>query len=446
MFGPFADNPLLAGFTDAERENIRIATDSTNIYDPEKQALRGQPNNYWGVLAYCEFLRKQLGLLEDDTILEKSLGQLRRHLFVNPTGFFDDDGGGNGRYDTYSADVHLFCEPMWHLLDAKKLDFNLRQHVRLLETIAMENGAFYAFGRSIGALSVCLTVEFAAMSIERGLASDPARSLELASHAFEAIQGWFQDDLINAHRHANTEGYRGIHRVLQMTVNCLSKLCYAAGKLRHLSPVVGEPKTALFAEIDDFTSFDNRNAGVWIFRNRHFSFQLPLVDGWNSDYNACPRCPGVLENPVECQIYCGAPRIAVGRDEYTPAGLPARVEKSLSALTVTYENIRCVDGPQNRDPLPGRYSVTWRVEGDTIHCEAHLSLEQVPDGISLFIPETDRPLNLAVKSAQGFHQDTIATSGMAAWRSCWSEIRNVHQVHFTPAQALSFSFALTPRL
>jgi glycosyltransferase involved in cell wall biosynthesis len=35
---------------------------------------------------------------------------------------------------------------------------------------------------------------------------------------------------------------------------------------------------------------------------------------------------------------------------------------------------------------------------------------------------------------------------MADWRSCWSEARYAHQVHFAPARELRFSFTLTPKL
>jgi glycosyltransferase involved in cell wall biosynthesis len=446
-FGPFAGNPLLAGFTAAECENIRAATDSTKIYDPEKQSLGGFPNNYWAVLARCEFARQRLGILKDDSLLRRCIGHLENLLFKNSTAFFDDDNEGGGRYDIYSADVHLFSEPMWHLLDAKKLDFNLRQHVLLLEKIAMENGASCVYGRSIGALSICMTMELSAMALARGLATDPARSLGLIRHAFDAFQGWFEDDLINAHRGANTEGYRGIYRLMQMTVDCLGKLCYVAQKLRELPEASSEPANGvLFPAIDDYTAFDSRNAGLWMFRNAHISFQLPVTDGWNADYNASPRSPGVFENPVGGGLFCCAPRIAIGPHEYTPSGLPDLLLKSPASLSLSYETIRCVGGPKPHDALSGRYAVTWRVEGETIHCEGTVSLDREADGISFFIPESECALNVITESAQSLHQDTVAVSGMSEWRSAWGETKLVHQIHFKPAREIAFSIAITPKL
>lgn len=445
-FGKFKGNPLLDGFTHAEHENIRVATDSTDVYDPEKNALRGYLlNNFWAVLARCEFDRQQLGILEDDTILKRSVAQLEHWLFQNPSGFFDDGREANGRYDIYSADSHLFAEPIWHLLDRNKLEWNLLQHVRLLEKIAMENGASFVYGRSIGALSICLLMEFISMSIERGLASDPARSLALLAHALKSFEGWIEDDLINAHRHGTTEGYRGVHRVLQMTFDCLGKLCYSAQKLRRVESRAALKEKVLFPRIDELISFDSRNtASVWMYRNEHLAFQLALIGGNNADYVPWLRSPGLLGNPIEAPI-CGVPRIAQGPLEYSVCGLPAKVEKIDDGITITHENFPCVSDDKAA-PLSGRRTVTYRIDGDTIRWEEHLVFDQTPDALAYCLPETSRPLRLNVTSAQPFHRDVVAISGMPQWRSSWGGFENLHQIQFKPASEIRVSFEITPKI
>jgi hypothetical protein len=446
-FGKFEGNPLLAGFTDAERENIRVATDSTDVYDPDKNALRGYLlNNFWAVLARCEYDRQQLGILDDDTVLNNSVAQLNHWLFQNPTGFFDDGREANGRYDIYSADSHLFAEPIWHLLDPKKLDHNLRQHVRLLEKIAMENGAAHVYGRSIGALSICLLMEFISMSLERGIATDPARSLVLVAHALKEFDGWIEDDLINAHRRGNTEGYRGVHRVLQMTFDCLGKLCYAAQKLQKVQPASAVKKQALFPKIDELISFDSRStAALWMFRNEHLEFQLALVGGNNADYVPWLRSPGLLGNPVDSSIFCGVPRMAIGALEYTVGGLPATVEKSENGIVITHESFRCVSD-EKAPPLPGRRIASYRIDGDTIRWDEHLVFDQAPEALGFCIPETDRPLRVTVTSERSFHQDVVAVAGMAEWRSSWDQFQNLHQVQFQPAREVRVAFEITPKI
>ena len=446
-FGKFQDNPLLADFSAAERENVRVATDSTCIYDPETKSLRRfLANNFWVVLARCEFARQRLGILEDDGILKHAVAQLGKVLFRNPAGFFDDSPEEFGRYDIYSTDAHLFSEPLWHLLDGEKLEVNLLRHVRLLEKTAMENGAFIVYGRSIGVLSICHGMELASVSVERGLASDPTRTLKLIAHALNAFDGWFEDDLLNAHRHGNTEGYRGIYRVMQMAFDCMGKLCYAAEKLLGAPAIAPQgDEITLFPHIDEFIPFDSRNAGLWMFRNDHFSFQFPLVGGGNADYMPWPRSPGLLENPVDSPMLCGVPRIANGGLEYSSGGLPAKVEKSPGGIVITHESFQCMSDFKGA-PLGGRRTAAYRVEGDTIRCDEHLVFDQAPDALSYFIPETARPLRVAVTSAQPFHQDTVAVSGMAEWRSSWGGFENVHQIHFQPANDIRFSYEITPKL
>jgi hypothetical protein len=444
-YGPFANNPLLEDFTEAERENLRRAVDTTQMYDPATQTLRGYPNNYWAVLARCEFLRQQLGLLPDDAILQVAGTRLQALLFENPLGFFNDSRDTRGRYDIYTADVHLFCEPLWPAFDPGKIEANLRQHTRLIEKIAMENGASFVFGRSIGALSLCLTMEFLAMSLARGLAADPDRALRLIAHAFTAFTAWFEDDLIAAHRHGNTEGYRGVHRVLQMTLNCLDKLCYVAEKL-HETPTPSPSSAFLFPDIGEWIPFDAENGGVWMFRNAHLTFQLPLINGGNADYAPFCRSPGLLENPIESPMYCGVPRLAARGEQFTVRDLPTRVEKTAAGLVVTHTDFAIVSNGGQGAPVHGQRTATYRVEADTLFIDEHLTFDELPDAISWFIPESTRPLDIAFTSDSPLHHDTVAVAGMTEWRSAWGPLKTLHQAHLTPAREVRFACAIRPRL
>lgn len=444
-FGKFEGNPLLAGFTAEERENIKAAADTTRIYDPETKSLGKWANNYWAVLARCEYTRKELGILPDDSLLKQAAGELEKLLFRNPLGFFDDVREGFGRYDIYSGDVHLFCEPLWPLFDQKKLEHNLRVHTALMEKLVMENGASFAWGRSVGPMSVCLSMEFLAMALERGFTSDPARALGLVRHAFEEFTRCFQDDLIAVHREANTEAYRGIFRIMQTSFDCLAKLCYAAEKLQHVS-INEEKSSLLFPDRDEFIPFDDRNAGVWIFRNQQFGFQLALTGGESSDYVAWPRSPGLFENPVDSRMFCGVPRIAHGNLEFTTMGLPSSVEKTPQGLTVTHDVFRCVTIGQGTEKFAGRCVARYQVQGDTLVIDETLTFDEAPQAVSYFIPETAKPLDVTFQSRNPFHSDTVAVEGMIEWRSAWGGIRNLHQAHFQPAHEIHFTCTIRPKL
>ena len=460
-FGPaFEGNPLLSGLNDAEIDNLRRATDSTEIYDPQTRSIGKWANNYWAVLARCELRRQQLGIIPDSPAFDAALERLRELLFRNARGFFDDAPELTGRYDIYTADVHLFCEPFWEHLDRARLENNLRAHVRLLEAAALENGAFVAHGRSIGALSVCMTMELGAVALRLGLAADADRTLRLIDHARCAFFGtWIADGLIAAHRHRRTEAYRGIYRMLQMTLDCLGKVCFAAQQLEEVAvadqsrpdTTVAEVATPTFPEIDEWIALDDARpaAGLWMFRNEQIAFQFACVDGYNADYAPIPRAPGRFENPVDSRLICGVPRIAVGEADFACLGVPAAVEKLPGGLRLVYDGFpQTSAGPGERQQrLPGRREAEYRVEGDTLHVTERWTFETLPDALTFHLPEAGTPSKLEIVAMpDGAHASVAAVEGIAEWRSAWSALQRVHQVNFPPALETRFSYRLRPVL
>jgi hypothetical protein len=443
-FGPFRGNPILQEFTEIQRTNIIEAVDSTHIYDPQTNRLRGLPNNYWAVLARCEFRRQELGLLDDDSALKLAIAMVRQALEHNPLGFFDDSNSFLGRYDCYSAYTFLILEPLWPLLDADVLDRSLRAHTRLLESIAMENGASVVWGRSIGALSVCLTMEMGATAMHLKLAEDPTRMLGIIANAFAQFRTWFADDLIIAHRGRMTFKYRDAHRLLQMSLDCLDKLCATA---RHLSVAEGPPAAdmpLLFPPRDEWISFGDRNAGVWMYRRASLAFQFAVVDddGAMADYVPWFRGPGVFENPVDSPMLSGVPRVFLDDAEFMSDGLPTLVEKHPDQLRLVYDGFR---GTQRGDSrrLTGRREVTYTIRGGQIMAGERWSFDTVPTALSLDIAEADRPLTFVVNCPTPYHVSTVAVEGMQAWRSFWGELRQLHQVRFEPAREITFTYTLT---
>lgn len=461
-FGAFEDNPVLQDFSATERENIAQACDSSHIFNQRGRPLGGRPNNYWGVLARCEYGRQQLGLLRDSSILDHALAQINQVMFSNPLGFFDDSHNLDGRYDIYSGDTYLFLEPLWHLLDQAKIQHSLHQHVRLLEDIAMENGAFVVWGRSVGALSICLTMEMAAMALHQQLTHHPGRMLGLLENAFQAYQTWFSDDMITAHRGKMTYRYRGPHRLLEMSTDNLAKLAYAAAQLKeaaaHLPPELDPGE--LFPPRDLFIPLHSDGPGVWMFRNAHLAFQLPLVNHVGADYTPWFRSPGLFEGPVDSHLLPGQPRLVYQGREYAMRGLPIEYEKDENSLTLVYENFTPLtytdpyyehvyhnDAAANApDVLRGRRVVQYRIEDDRIHADEHWVFDTPPDAVALQIPETSRALNLSLACESPFQQHKVMVDGMTVWRSFWGELKAVHEVNFQPQREIRFSYVLKPRL
>ncbi len=448
-WGPFEGNPLLDGLSAAQRTNIATACDTTHIYRDDG-TIGEWSANYWMVLARAEFARQRLGLLSDTTVLTAALAHCAHLLHAPMADYFDDSATGVGRYDIYSLGVMSILRPLAHLLPEAPLRARLVRDTHMLETLALENGAGVGWGRSSGLLSVTHTLGQAVAALHDGLGEDPGRLWALAANAWAHVPGWFRDDLVAAHRGPMTDGYRGPHRLLQMTFDCLGNLAGIARTLRTL-PASPPPRNPSFPPRDALMRFDQRTAGVWIFRNERLAFQLPFVSAWlGADYVPWPHSPGFFENPVDSPMRCGVPVVLHDGKAFGPGELPAYVAKIPGALTLTYASLlEEVAGGWMPDPawrrLPAQLSLTWRVEDDGLHFEQHLALAQAPDGLVISIPQAARPLDIEVRACSvPYHQDTIMVDGMGHYRSCWSQLTAIHQLHLQPTPEITVHFVVRP--
>ncbi len=448
-WGRFEGNPLLEGLSADQRQNLAAACDTTHIYKADG-TIGEWSANYWMVLARAEFARQRLGLLTDTTILEAALEECRRLLLKPADAFFDDSATGVGRYDSYSMHALSLLRPLAGHLPAAPLRAHLERDVRMLETLAMENGAFVAWGRSIGILSIIGTLGQAVEALHDGLGQDTGRLWALAANAWAQVPAWYQDDLIAAHRHRMTDGYRGPQRLLQMSLDCLAALAGTARTLLNLqSPP--PPCSPVFPPRDDLIRFDHCNAGAWMFRNAHMAFQLPFVSAWlGADYVPWLHSPGLFENPVDCPMRFGVPVVLVDGVAFGPGERPASVAKAPGALTLTYESLmEEVAGGWMPHPewrrLRADLSLTWRVDGDAVHFEQRLALGQAPQGVVISIPQAQRPLTVKVVACRGpVSQDVVVVDGMSLYRSCWSQLTAIHQLHLQPATEVFVHFVVQP--
>ena len=448
-FGPFAGNPLLAGWSEDERANLAAACDSTGfapLYD--KGIL---PRNYSAVLARCEHARAALGLASDTRLLERMLARTAEILHESPSGYLDDSNTQIARYDIYTVDVYLFTEPLaarlgdaWHA--------GLASALALVEATAGRDGSAMAWGRSTGALATCLTLELAALAVARGFAKDPGRWLALAANAFEGLPRWLDDGLINAHQHRGTYAYRGPPRRLQMTLDVLGKLAWAALVLRDASGDLQAcaPEQA-FPERDDWIAFrEDPPAGVWSFRSRDLAFTLPVVGATRSDYLPAPRNPGLFEVPVDADLPTGVPYAVRHGTRFVGGHRPRAVRKTRAGLELEYEGFArsgLLESSEEAATLGGSRQVRLRVEGRTLHAEETLRFDELPEAVAFQIAETrGRPLRVELSADAPHRVDVIDTDGLAEWRSFWAELPRVHQLDVDPAPELRLRWSVAPKL
>jgi hypothetical protein len=405
------------------------------------------PRNYGAVLLRCEAARERLGLPVDPAVLDELVERTNTMLGSNPGGFLDDSHTAIGRYDIYSADVYLFTEPVADRLGAVWAD-GARAALDLVARVGATNGAGITWGRSIGALATCLTIELTGLAAQLGVDDAwPARG----ANAFQHLGPWFAaDGLITAHQHRSTFGYRGPFRRLQMTLDCLGKLADAAVHLQHGAELAagGEP----FPDRDEVVRFESaRPASVWTYRSRDLAFVLPLVGSTVGDYLPAPRNPGLFEVPVDTDLPTAVPSIFVGGKRYTSGGVPVAVERpGPGALVVTYDGFprsRQFEGTD--DVLPGRRVVRYRVEGRTLHADEELSFvgDGLPEALAVQLSETaGRPLRVTFRCSEPHAVTTIDTSGLKEHRSFWAELPRAHQLDVDPAPTVRLGWSVTPKL
>ena len=460
-FGPFDGNPLLAELTPTQRDQVAAATDSTDWLELLEAGVL--PRNYAAVLTRCELARERLGLTGDRGALDELLPRVRSML----GGHLDDSNAGIGRYDIYTVDLHLFCEPFADLLGEPWRD-GARAALDLVDRVATPDGAAVAWGRSTGVLAVCHTIELAGMvardSRPEGtppLTGHPARWWARAAHAAAQLDPWFSDGWVTAHQHRSSDPYRGLDRRLQMTLDCLGKLVDAAlGLLEVPDTDVAVEESELFPERDELVHLDPaRHAAAWSYRGPGAAFVLPIVGGTTTDYVATPRLPGRYEAPTGSALITGAPMLLDRGQRYVAGGLPVQLDHRPGELRARYEGFPAAgflepgpsgsDGDTSRstEVLPGSREVTWRVEGRTVHVEEHLQLERLPRAIALQVTEAaDRPLRVTYDSDAAHRCAVTDTDGLAEYRSCWGELPRTHQVDLEPATSLHLRWSVTPLL
>ncbi len=433
----FEDNPLLARLSDEQVEQVRTACDSSEWIPLLDDSIL--PRNYAGVLARCESARLRLDLPVDPVVVDDLVGRAREVLSANPWHYLDDSNHHVGRFDIYSADVWLFTQPLADRL-GPLWDEGFATALSLIERVISDDGSAVAWGRSTGPLAGALTIELGALAASRDLGDDPARWLGRTALAASSMPGWFDRGVVNAHRHRDADGYRGPFRRLQLTLDLLGKLAWAANQLDDAErDLISTPAREVLAPIDELVCFDpERPAAVWTHRGAGGAFVIPFVGASRSDYLAAPRAPGRFETPVDSDLAAWVPVVWHGDRRAVPSGLPTSIEHDVGRVSAAWDHLTFgaeMDPPDAPYTLAGSASVVHSVSGRTLRSDWLIAAETAPEAISFVIPERpDQPLHVTARGvgATVVRTDVIDVDGIAEWRSHWSSFSSVHDVEVTP--------------
>ena len=448
--GPFADNPLLHRCDDAQREQVANATDSRDWIELLDTDVL--PRNYAAVLSRCEFARDQLGLADDAAVLDRLIERLATLLDQNRCRFLDDSNDGAGRYDIYTADIWLFCEPLAARL-GPRWNEGARIALDLVDTVAGRDGAAIPWGRSTGVLATALTVELSALALRADLRDDRAEAwVRRGVDALRATTKRFDSDgVIDAHRRSNQDAYRGPARRLQLTLDVLGKLAWAGATLRAAPPTgIAAPRDT-YRSTSALVAFEtDRHAAAWVHANPVAQLVVPFVGARRSHYLPLPHAPGMFEAPVDNDQVVWAPIVVDQGRTATTAALPNSLTAAPHEITAHWNRLevmgRGIDGAAP-EPLAGSCTTTYRVERRTVVAEHTIALDRRPDAIALVIPETARaPLHVELTADAPHAITRITVDGIAEWSTPYSGLAAVHQIDVEPTSHVRLTARVTPRL
>jgi hypothetical protein len=459
-YGPFAGNRLLVGWPDDRIANVATACDSTEWIELLDSGLL--PRNYAAVLARCELARLELGLLDDEAVVEHLVARLADLLGANPRRYLDDSNGHVGRYDIYTADVWLFTEPLAARL-GPLWEEGMAAALALVETTCADDGSAVTWGRSTGSLALALTVELASMALD-GRTDDAGRWLGRAERATTSLRDWFHEGVVTAHQHRSPDDYRGPFRRLQLTVDLLGKLAWSAVALRRLADPFREADPSGSTDVlatelaadprpDTWLRFeDERPAGVWTVPGPGPAFVVPLVGATRSDYAPGPRQPGLFEVPADADLACWGPLVVHHGARFAAGGVPADVDHEPGRLSACWDGLARsgeLDPATDRRPLDGTLAMTWTIERRSLTIEVELELAETPQAVSMVVPEcAGRPLCVEWSLGAGTtgQPDVVDVDGLKEWRSQWGMLPRLHQLDLDPSPAPRWSATVTPTL
>lgn len=453
--GPFEGNPLVADLSAAQRDELVAAVDSSDWV--ELLGSQILPRNYAGVLSRCALGQLRLGLADDEAVLDDLVGRLRDLLVENPHGGLDDSNDRIGRYDIYSADVWLFVEPLAARLGPVWAD-GLRSALRLVRSVGTRDGSAVPWGRSVGDLSTALTIELASVALADG--HDPDHAGLWLRRAWDAavtvLDGFAPDGVSTAHVGRAQDSYRGPARRLQLTLDLLGKLAYAAVALDRVPAALADlrpaPADEAYPAGDAWVPFeDDRPAGVWSIRRPGTRLVVPFVGTTRSHYLPAPFEPGTWEVPIDRDLPCWTPLVSAGLRRHTAGGLPTALERhDDGSLTATWDGLpvsgRGLDGDDPGPPLPATRTARLAVEGRTLVLEDHLTFATEPTAVTLSVPEVGRALHVEWECATPHAATRVDTAGLSEWRTPQGEVRAVHQLDLDPATELRYTVRATPAL
>lgn len=389
-------NPLWQKLSPEEQTAWRSLLNPERFYDPVNNKVINLPENYLGVASRIASIGFELGISTDRVFLNKLLD--RAAIQFTSGKLFADDAPPTGRYDRYSNEYARYVFEAAEMGGRKdileKLRPSLKLQMRLWWDLVSSDGYGYSWGRSQGIVSYLDTPEIVGF-LAAHPEFRPARLEELAALYYQAWNFLLHDYRTDSHLLSVFAFGRGNYayitreREWQQTTGFFGKLGNShtaiINALEHegVTSFPAVPTLPQVARFEFFRKDSDRVAGVWLVRQGHLQFALPITTGTKpgiSDYLPAPHGLGGWAAAVE-QTY--------------PAMVPY-VELADGRVVVTSDGADSIEPAENGQGLKVRWNrwaligskpgelvdagltseVVWRIQNNTLIREETLSAKQ----------------------------------------------------------------------
>ncbi len=294
-------------------EALREKTDIGDFYDKKEHRLLGKAANYLHVAATCAARRVRLGW-EEYEVARGIAEQLLATIDGAENEGYLDDQPNEGCYDSYTfmvtKELPMQCEEVGLPVPDYALK-NLKSVARAMLQMANAHGDGFIYGRSLSVHGDMSPVSILTAAMQYGLLSEEERELAYAYilSIFDKMRRFWYDekrDMFNIWLDGRaTDGYREIHRLLEVNLGVGEALLSTIDALTELglwgrAPRVALPSSNVWrAHSFHFLDTKEKQAAAIILRYGDALCMLPLIGAGSLSYFPAylpfPAIAGVLE-------------------------------------------------------------------------------------------------------------------------------------------------------
>jgi len=394
-FGPAKDrNQVWERLMDPTREQLDKLLLERSDYD----------NHYQSFNIAKAVTRFSLGLSKKDEtgrLIDRFLERIESN---SSTGYFDDATSGDGKltgcFDIYGVHSFVFIRQALQLhanlhLRERKLP-SLRtyseKYLKLIPDIARQDGAGWAYGRSLGAYGQmhCISLTLQALrdgwipAAQRDLYTDAVRRLFM--NFFVTYLDQEHGYLVIRDEERNTVPY---HTTRMANFDAARYLCQWSRLARSTGGKAAPSAPVPPRKVARYVSFDKSNKkeqGLFVYQDPDsgLAIQLPLIASsdqgkGSSDYLAFPHSPGIFDWPVDKYLPIMLPELTFGDKVIIPSFYGKNCTTSMGlrkSLNFKYEQPELITKDEQIVPGLGSCKVTWSFNGGKIGCEFCFSVKQ----------------------------------------------------------------------